>query len=156
MSTGLWTQVLMTQTHPRTGELTTRLTNIVSAEPDAALFEVPHGYNIVDVQSGYSFAFGPMVEPSRQPAIQPPAVISRIEPQYTEEARAARINGSVQLKVLVGANGTPRDIRIARSLDAGLDGKAIDAVKQWRFRPAMQDGMPVPYEVTIEISFNVR
>jgi TonB family protein len=77
------------------------------------------------------------------------------EPEYSEEARAAKFQGNVVLWVVIGADGTPRDVRVQRSLGMGLDEKAIAAVKSWRFQPAMKDGHPVAVQVNIEVNFRL-
>ena len=59
------------------------------------------------------------------------------------------------LWVVIGPDGRPRDIRVVRTLGVGLDQKAIEAVKEWRFEPAMLDGRAVPVEVNIEVTFHL-
>ena len=59
------------------------------------------------------------------------------------------------LYVVIGPDGKPRDIRVARTLGLGLDEKAIEAVKTWRFEPAMKDGKPVAVAVNIEVNFHL-
>jgi periplasmic protein TonB len=63
--------------------------------------------------------------------------------------------GTVLLRVVVGPDGRPRDVRVQRSLGMGLDEKAIAAVRQWKFEPAMLDGRPVAVQVNIEVSFRL-
>jgi periplasmic protein TonB len=77
------------------------------------------------------------------------------DPEYSEEARRAKYQGTVLLGVIVGSDGRPRDIRVQRSLGMGLDEKAIEAVRQWRFDPSLKDGHPVAVEVNIEVSFRL-
>jgi protein TonB len=77
------------------------------------------------------------------------------DPEYSEEARKAKYQGTSVLSLIVGADGRPRDIHIARSLGLGLDEKAIEAVKQWKFDPAMRDGKPVAVEISVEIDFHL-
>jgi len=84
-----------------------------------------------------------------------PVPIYKPEPAYTEAARLAKINGSVTLKMTVGADGVPTDIRVIKSLDPGLDQSALDTVGQWRFRPATENGEPVAFETNIEVSFKL-
>jgi TonB family protein len=85
-----------------------------------------------------------------------PVVVSKRNPWYTPEARIAHIQGTVLLRMVIGADGIPRDVVVARSLDPGLDREAITAVKAWRFRPGMKDGKPVAVLVTVEVSFRLR
>jgi len=61
----------------------------------------------------------------------------------------------VLVAVEVGADGVPNNVRVLRSLGLGLDEKAVEAVKQWRFKPGMKDGKPVPVAATIEVSFRL-
>jgi len=85
----------------------------------------------------------------------PPVLISRREPAYTQQALKARVEGTVQLSLTVGFDGVPRDVRVVRSLDTGLDQQAIEAVKTWRFQPATADGRPVSVAATIEVNFRL-
>ena len=85
-----------------------------------------------------------------------PILIHRTEVAYTEEARQAKFQGTVLLSAVVGADGTPRDLRVARSLGLGLDEQAIECVKQWRFRPGQKEGQPVAVQVQIEVSFHLQ
>jgi TonB family protein len=88
--------------------------------------------------------------------VTPPTVIQRIEPQYSEEARKARYQGTVVLEAIVRKDGTCDILRIVRSLGFGLDENAIQALKQWRFRPGMRNGVPVDVALNIEVNFNLR
>jgi TonB family protein len=87
--------------------------------------------------------------------VSAPRAIYDPEPQYSEEARKAKFQGAVVLAIIVGADGRAHDIKIARSLGMGLDEKAIEAVKQWKFLPAMKDGQPVSVLVNVEVDFRV-
>jgi TonB family protein len=84
-----------------------------------------------------------------------PVVIFKAAPQYTEEARRSRVEGTVVLSVEIGPDGAAHNIKIVRSLDPGLDEKAIEAVSQWRFRPGMKDGVPVTVAARIEVNFRL-
>lgn len=84
-----------------------------------------------------------------------PVPIVRVEPTYTEEARQAKWQGTVLLQVTVDENGIPRDLKIVRSLGLGLDQKAIEAVQQWRFKPSLLNGKPVPVSANIEVNFRL-
>ncbi len=77
------------------------------------------------------------------------------DPEYSEEARKAKYQGTVVLWVIVGADGRPHDIRIQRSVGMGLDEKAVEAVRTWRFEPARKDGQPVAVQVNIEVNFRL-
>ncbi len=84
-----------------------------------------------------------------------PRAIYDPEPEYSDEARRNKFQGDVVLWVVIGADGTPRDIRVQRSLGMGLDEKAVAAVKNWRFQPAMKDGRAVTVQVSIEVNFRL-
>jgi TonB family protein len=87
-----------------------------------------------------------------------PFVLHEVKPVYTHEAMEQKIQGSVQLRIVVLANGEVGDVTVSKSLDAeyGLDQQAIVAAKQWTFRPGTKDGKPVPVEVTLEMTFTLR
>jgi periplasmic protein TonB len=87
--------------------------------------------------------------------VSAPVVIYKPEPEYSEEARKVKHQGVVLLQVIVGADGRPREMRVVRPLGMGLDEKALDAVKTWRFEPAKKDGVPVAVVVNIEVGFNL-
>jgi TonB family protein len=87
--------------------------------------------------------------------VKPPSLVSKVEPSYSDEARNAKISGSVLLSVVVDPTGVPRDIRVTRPLGLGLDEKAIEAVSKWRFAPGMKDGKPVSVRATIDVSFRL-
>jgi TonB family protein len=87
--------------------------------------------------------------------VSAPALILKVEPAYTEEARQAKIAGTVLLYVVIDPDGRASTIRVARSLEPGLDQKAIEAVSRWVFKPGAKDGMPVPVRATIEVNFRL-
>lgn len=87
--------------------------------------------------------------------ISAPTAISAPDPDYTEEARRAKKQGTCVLWLVVDSTGHPRDIRVARGLGFGLDAKAVEAVKQWRFRPALKDGGPVDVQISVEVEFHL-
>jgi TonB family protein len=87
--------------------------------------------------------------------VSTPVPISRTPPEYTEEARKAKWQGAVLLQVTVNETGVPQDIQVVRPLGMGLDQKAIEAVQQWRFKPALLNGNAVPVTATIEVNFRI-
>ena len=87
--------------------------------------------------------------------VSAPRVTYDPDPQYSDEARKAKFQGVVVLWAIIDADGKPRDLKVARSLGMGLDEKAIEAVRKWRFQPAMKDGRPVAVQVNIEVSFRL-
>jgi TonB family protein len=84
-----------------------------------------------------------------------PQLIKKVEPQYTEEARAAKYQGVVVLYVTIEPDGTADNFRVVKSLGLGLDEKAIEAVQQWQFKPGMKNGVAVPVAATIEVNFKL-
>jgi TonB family protein len=87
--------------------------------------------------------------------ITPPKVLSKVEPQYTDEGRAAQYQGTAVLSVDIGVDGIPHNIRITRGLGFGLDENAVTAVQQWKFQPATKDGAPLTVQATIEVNFRL-
>src|SRR5580700_7124044 len=87
--------------------------------------------------------------------VSPPSVILKVEPEYSEEARKAKFQGTVVLFVVVDEKGNPRDLKVMRPLGLGLDQKAIEAVEKWKFKPGMKDGKPVAVQATIEVNFRL-
>jgi periplasmic protein TonB len=84
-----------------------------------------------------------------------PRVLYSPEPEFSEEARKAKHQGAVVLAVVVGSDGRPRDLRVISSLGMGLDEKAVEAVRKWRFEPARKDGLPVAVQVQVEVAFRL-
>ncbi len=87
--------------------------------------------------------------------ISAPQAIATPDPEYTEEARNAKTQGMCVLALIVDEQGHPRDIRVVRGLGFGLDQKAVEAVKQWRFQPALKDGRPVNVQIRVEVGFRL-
>jgi len=84
-----------------------------------------------------------------------PRPIYSPEPEFSEEARKAKYQGVCTLGLIVGTDGRPRNIHVLSSLGMGLDEKAIEAVKNWKFEPAMRDGHPVNVEIAVEVDFHL-
>ena len=87
--------------------------------------------------------------------VSAPRAIYNPEPEYSEEARRVKHQGLVILSVIVDQQGRARDIHVARSLGMGLDEKAIEAVRKWKFSPGTKDGIPVAVQVNVEVSFRL-
>jgi len=87
--------------------------------------------------------------------VSAPRILYAPDPEYSEEARKAKYQGTVVLWVVVGPDGRPRDIRIQRSLGLGLDEKAMEAVRTWKFDPARKDGQPVAVQINVEVNFRL-
>ena len=84
-----------------------------------------------------------------------PRAIKQTPPEYSDEARRKKLEGTVLLSLVVTANGDTADIKVTRALGSGLDQKAIEAVSQWKFEPATKDGKPVAVKVAVEVSFHL-
>ena len=87
--------------------------------------------------------------------VSAPSLIYKVEPEYSEEARKAKHQGTVVLYVVVDEKGLPRDLRVVRAIGLGLDEKAIEAVQKWRFKPGLKDGRPVAVAATVEVNFRL-
>jgi len=84
-----------------------------------------------------------------------PRVIRKVEPQYTLEARDAKLEGTVVLSTTVSPVGLATEIKVVRGLGKGLDEKAEEALRQWRFNPGTDHGTPIPVQATIEMEFRL-
>lgn len=84
-----------------------------------------------------------------------PVAIYQPDPEYSEEARKSKYQGVVVLTVTVGTDGRAHDIHVARSLGLGLDEKAIEAVKSWKFEPGKKGNVPVAVQVAVEVDFHL-
>ena len=87
--------------------------------------------------------------------VSAPKAIFSPDPEYSEEARKAKYQGTCILSLIVGPDGKPRDIHVYRSLGLGLDEKAVEAVHQWKFEPAQKDGRPVAVAINVEVTFRL-
>jgi TonB family protein len=84
-----------------------------------------------------------------------PLVISKVDPEYSEEARKAKYSGNVELSIVVDVEGRVRDVRVVKSLGMGLDEKAMEAVARWKFKPGMKGGQAVNVQALIEVNFRL-
>ncbi|HWB86287.1 MAG TPA: energy transducer TonB [Bryobacteraceae bacterium] len=87
--------------------------------------------------------------------VSPPQLVYKVEPEYSEEARKAKYQGTVVLYVEVDPAGHAINMRVLRSLGLGLDEKAMEAVKKWKFKPGYLNGKPVTVAATIEVNFRL-
>ncbi|HVN21956.1 MAG TPA: energy transducer TonB [Dongiaceae bacterium] len=87
--------------------------------------------------------------------VSPPRPIYSPEPEFSEEARKAKYQGVCTLALVVGPDGRPTNIRVQSSLGMGLDEKAIEAVRNWKFEPGMKDGHPVAVAIAVEVDFHL-
>jgi TonB family protein len=107
-------------------------------------------------QEPYSQAPVPANAPYRiGGGVTAPSILLKVEPEYSEEARRARMQGKVVLFVIIDPQGKPGSLKVIRSLGLGLDEEAIKVVEQWRFRPGTKEGRPVAVQATIEVNFRL-
>ena len=88
--------------------------------------------------------------------IAPPSLLREVKPQYTEEARRLGVEGDVVLEIVVRSDGSVGQVSLLQRLGSGLDQRAIDAVRQWRFAPARRRGTPVDVLVEVAVEFKLR
>lgn len=84
-----------------------------------------------------------------------PRAVFAPDPEYTEEARKAKLQGKCVLWLVVGTDGHAHDVRVVHGIGLGLDEKAVEAVKTWKFEPAMKDGKPVAVQINVETTFRL-
>jgi protein TonB len=87
--------------------------------------------------------------------VSAPELTYKIDPEFSEEARKAKVAGNVLVSVWIEPNGLPSHVRVVRGIGMGLDDKAVEAVKQWKFKPAMENGKPVLVEINVEVNFQI-
>ena len=87
--------------------------------------------------------------------VSAPVALYTPEPEFSEEARKAKVAGNVLVYLQVDTNGKPVNVRILRGIGMGLDEKALEAVRQYKFKPAMENGHPVRVEMNIEVNFQI-
>jgi TonB family protein len=87
--------------------------------------------------------------------VSKPELLHKVEPEYSEEARKAKFQGVVILAITVDPNGNAINPQVMKSLGLGLDEKAMEAVRQWKFKPGYKDGKPVPVKATVEVNFRL-
>ena len=98
---------------------------------------------------------GSFAGPPNSRDINPPHPTYAPDPEYSEQARKAGLQGSLELTLIVGADGLPHDVRVTKSLGMGLDENSLNAVRTWRFDPARKNGIPVSAQITVEVSFRL-
>lgn len=169
--------LLTKRTDPRYGVQTVRVTALERQEPDPALFAIGGEYKVVNEAVPAQMAKGPGAADERaamSPAgaasgalagiarpglggVTVPACVYCPDPNYTDEARAARFNGTVILQVVVTADGRAENISVMKKAGYGLEQNAIETVRKWQFKPATgPNGNPVPTIVPIEVTFRLK
>ena len=89
-------------------------------------------------------------------SVIPPVAIHTADPKYSKQARKAKFSGQVVVSIIVGTDGEPHNVHILRGAGMGLDEEAMKAVKQYKFKPAMQNGKPVAVYVNVQVDFQIR
>ena len=129
--------------------LTEEVTAFQSAEPNAALLRVPEGFSVHDApepRQGLVSIGG---------EVSAPVLLKSVYPSFTDRARAKKLNGEVLLSFLVDEQGLPQDIRVLHGLGLELDEEAVKALRQYRFKPAMRNGIPVTVELHVSVKFQI-
>jgi protein TonB len=88
-------------------------------------------------------------------SVRPPVLVTQVEPEFSEEARKAKFSGNVEVYLIVDENGNPTHVRVVRDVGMGLGEKAVEAVRQYKFKPALQNGKPVKVDMYIEVNFQI-
>ena len=89
-------------------------------------------------------------------SIQAPVVVRKVKPDYAPEARQARLQGTAVLRAEIGPDGSVRQVRVLQALGMGLDEKAVEAVRRWRFRPGLKKSQPVTAWAVVEVRFRLE
>jgi TonB family protein len=117
-----------------------------------------------EVQASRDFAEIPAPIPAKPDAsgayrvgggVTAPSLTYKTEPGYGQEARIMKFQGTVVLQIVVGVDGVPANISVVRQLGFGLDQKAVETIRQWRFKPGEKDGVPVPVSAQVEVNFRL-
>jgi TonB family protein len=90
------------------------------------------------------------------PGVTAPKPLKTPDPEYSQEAKHGKYQGRCDLGVVIGPDGRTYDIKVTRYLGEGLDEKAIEAVRKWRFEPARKDGKPVAVAITVQVEFHLQ
>ncbi len=96
----------------------------------------------------------PPLEDSKKPDVRP-VLVSKTEPEYTDEARRAGVSAVIISRLMVSENGVPQDIAILRGAGFGLDENAIRALSSWRFKPGTREGKPVAAVAQVEVNMRI-
>jgi protein TonB len=113
----------------------------------------PGDGNGVGEGSGGGYGGGPFRPGS---GVEPPRLLREVKANYTDEARRGNLEGEVELEIVVRRDGTVGDVKIVRGLRGGLNERAVEAVKQWRFAPGRMKGVPVDVVVEVGVEFRLR
>jgi len=115
---------------------------------------------VFSLLASYGASAGPVIPPQQVierigPGVTPPRIIHKVEPEYTAEARGARVQGTVVVEVVINQEGRPTEITVVSPAGYGLDESAEAAIQQWVFLPGRKNGRPVPVLATVEVNFRL-
>ena len=85
----------------------------------------------------------------------PPKLVHDVPPVYPESAMGGPVGRTVSVQLTIQTDGVPKDVKVAKGVREDLDDSALDAVRQWRFQPAMRDGKPIEVTVVVEVLFQI-
>lgn len=132
-----------------------RKIDIIVKTATAAKVEHREGYYMTELVDAAPNVATSSAAGAAPPYDKPPIILRKKDAEYSDQARIAKYQGTVLLDVDIDDTGQTGNIRVARNLGLGLDENAIEAVKQWRFKPAMKDGKPVSVQVQMEVNFRL-
>ncbi|HEU5404362.1 MAG TPA: energy transducer TonB [Terriglobales bacterium] len=115
-------------------------------EPTSTVERCPHDDLLAAITTGRLF-------PAGEKGVVPPKALEAPDPQYSEAARLEKVQGSMDLGVVVSKEGIPQDVWVIRPIGYGLDEQALQVLKHWKFVPANKNGEPVPVVISVEVSF---
>lgn len=155
-SPDLQLNITVKRTDPRFGTQAVRVVNLHREEPDTSLFDVPADYKVVNENGPErSDAAGGTMPPTRVRfggSVQAAQLINRVQPVYPEDARSGHIQGTVRFHVIVGKDGSVVQLEVV-SGHPMLVQAAMEAVRQWRYRPTLLNGEPVEVDTTVDVIF---
>jgi TonB family protein len=132
---------------PQGERQTVDLRILSQSQPDPSLFALPAGFEVKDERKAL---------PDLSGKVRPPIVIATVNPEVSEEAREHKpLDATVVVGLIVDTQGAPQNIHVLRGFGQGLDEKAVEAVRQYRFKPAMMDGKPVAVALNISVRFQI-
>jgi TonB family protein len=141
-----------------------------TGDPLSNLLALSNGAGPSGIGAGRGDGVGPGAGPGHRPGsgggtggnvywpgngVTMPHAIYSPEPEFSDEARRVKFQGIVTLLAVIGPDGRPKNLLVARSLGMGLDEKAIEAVRNWRFEPGRKDGRPVAVQIEVEVDFHL-
>jgi len=120
------------------------------------VYGLPFGASEPNLPAGVLFVCSSKHPPSAGACGKAPHLKHSEDPEYTEAARKAGIEGRSEFWTIIGTDGRPHEVYIVKPLGYGLDQQAIKAIRRWRFAPTTQDGKPVPIAIRLQINFRLR